>query len=112
MLCERRVRPTARLQLRHLWPGAERSGTDAIEDAAIQRLQAAMNGRVHHQLLGHPQVVQDDPRQDGDVALFHLADDGALGFNFLDAGDLLWFGTPADIRARRWKRLTVWPSSC
>jgi hypothetical protein len=84
----------------------------AVGEHVLGRLTPAINGRIGHQLLGFPPVVQDDPREDGQVALFHIAHDADLGFDFLDAGDLLFFGASDDIRARRWDRLTAWPSSC
>jgi Domain of unknown function (DUF1963) len=64
-----------------------------------------------HSLRGFPEVVQEDPRENGQVALFRIGDDAGLGFSFLDAGDLLFFGAPEDIRAQRWDQLTIWPSS-
>jgi hypothetical protein len=114
VLRERRVQPTARLQLREVGFGsaASRFGIDAVGEHVLGQLTPAINGRIGHQLLGFPPVVQDDPREDGQVALFHIAHDADLGFDFLDAGDLLFFGAPDDIRARRWDRLTAWPSSC
>jgi hypothetical protein len=66
---------------------------------------------VEEQLLGFPQVVQDDPRGDGQVALLHLGTD-ALGGDFLDAGDLLFYGPADAVRAGRWDRVTLSPSSC
>jgi hypothetical protein len=69
---------------------------------------------VPHQLLGWPLTVQDDPRgaDAADEVLLHIADDAALGLSILDAGALMFFGRPEDLRAARWERVTVWPSSC
>ena len=113
VLRERRVRPTPRLQIRHMGFGyaTRRYGLDAVADDLLQRLAYSINGGEDHQLLGYPAVVQDDPRDDGDVALFHLGNDGELRFDFLDGGDLLFFGSADAIKARDWERLTVWPSS-
>jgi uncharacterized protein DUF1963 len=113
-LREQRVQLLPRLQLRHLGfgSGEERFGLDPLAEAAVLNLTARINGDVPHQLLGFPQPVQDDPREDDQVVLFHIADDPALEFNFLDAGDLHFLGTPDDIRAQRWDALTISPSSC
>jgi hypothetical protein len=75
VLREGRVQPTARLQLREVGFGsaARRLGIDAVGEHVLGRLTSAVNGRIGHQLLGRPPVVQDDPRQDGQVAPFHIA---------------------------------------
>jgi hypothetical protein len=65
-----------------------------------------------HLMLGHPAVVQEDPRAPGDVNVLHIGWDEALGFEFLDAGDLTLHGCAADVRAGRWERLTLTPNSC
>ena len=41
-----------------------------------------------------------------------IADDPALRFAFIDAGDIHFLGTPDDIKHCRWGRLTVVPNSC
>jgi hypothetical protein len=89
-----------------------RFGIDAVGEHVLQRLTDAINGETPHQLLGFPLVVQDDPRDDGQVCLFHIGDDSELGFSFIDGGDILFFGSPEDVRARRWDQLTAWPSTC
>jgi hypothetical protein len=65
-----------------------------------------------HLLLGHPATTQDDPRDPGEIALLHVGWDERLGFEFLDGGDLTVHGTAEDVRAGRWDRLTISPSSC
>lgn len=65
-----------------------------------------------HLLLGHPGVVQEDPRDRGQLALLHVGWDEALGFEFLDGGDLTIFGDEADVSAGRWDELIVSSSSC
>lgn len=60
-----------------------------------------------HLLLGHPVPTQEDPREPGEVALLHIGPDGALGFEYLDGGDLTVHGAEDDVRAGRWDRLTV-----
>jgi hypothetical protein len=109
---EERVTPAARLQLRYVGGGFAmyKLGLDAVAEHVLSRVVWAVNGNRPEQLLGYPQVVQEDPRKDGDVAVLHLGDD-ALG-GFLDAGDLLFYGATEDVRAGRWDRLTVSPSSC
>jgi Domain of unknown function (DUF1963) len=113
-LVEQNVSPVARLQLRHLGfgHGNRLFGIDALAEGAVERLTERVNGAVHHQLLGHPWAVQDDPRAPGQIVLFHIADDAELEFSFLDAGDIHFLGMPEDIKACRWNRLTVVPSSC
>jgi hypothetical protein len=114
VLVEQRVSPVARLQLRHLGFGYGNRlfGIDALAEGAVERLTERVNGAVDHQLLGHPRAVQDDPREPGQIVLFHIADDAELGFSFLDAGDIHFLGTPEDIKACRWDQLTVVPNSC
>lgn len=68
-------------------------------------------GRPPHLLLGHPEPLQEDPREPGEASLLHVGWDEELGFDFLDAGDLTFHGDPADVRAGRWERLTVSPGS-
>ena len=58
-------------------------------------------------MLGHPTVVQWDPREPGQVSLLHIGYDEALRFEFLDGGDLTFYGDEDDVRAARWDRLTV-----
>jgi hypothetical protein len=64
-----------------------------------------------HLMLGHPAVVQEDPREPGQVNVLHIGYDEALGFEFLDAADLTFFGDADDVAAERWERLTVSPDS-
>ena len=59
-----------------------------------------------------PTVVQVDPREEGQIALFHIGHDEGVGFEFLDGGDLLFFGDRDAVCARQWDQLTVSPSSC
>jgi uncharacterized protein YwqG len=114
-LGEVRVTPTARLQLRHLGFGYGQRlfGLDALAEHAVERLIERVNGDARNQLLGYPWPVQDDPREPGQVVLLHVADDSEVGFgfDFMDAGDIHFLGTPEDIRARRWDQLTIWPNS-
>lgn len=64
-----------------------------------------------HLILGHPEFVQGDPREPGQVSLLHLGWDEALGFEYLDGADLTFYGDAEDVRAGRWERLTVEPQS-
>lgn len=113
-LSEQRVTPTARLQLRYLGFGSgERLfGIDALAERAVEHLTYRVNGANSQQLLGHPQHIQDDPRGPGQIVLFHIDGGGDLGFDFMDAGDIHFLGTPEDIRTGRWDQITVYPSSC
>lgn len=111
---ELRVRATPRLQLREFGFGfAERTlGIDAVGEHLLVATAERINGEAHAQLLGYPPVVQDDPREDGQVAVFHLAHAPDIGFEFLDGGDVLFYADEADVRDGRWERATAWPSSC
>lgn len=113
-LDEQRVAPTARLQLRHLGfgSGERRFGFDALAEAAVEHLTYRVNGANGQQLLGYPQPVQDDPRKDGQVVLFHIDGGGDIGFELMDGGDIHFLGTPDDILAGRWDQITVWPNTC
>jgi hypothetical protein len=113
-LSEQRVTPTARLQLRYLGfgSGERRFGIDALAARAVEHLTYRVNGGNSQQLLGYPQHVQDDPRRPGQIVLFHIDGGGNLGFDFMDAGDIHFLGTPEDIRAGRWDQITVYPNSC
>lgn len=113
-LVERRVRPAPRLQLRHLGfdYGHQRFGIDALAEDAVVDLTERVNGTTQHQLLGHPWPVQDDPREPGQIVLFHTGDDPEIDLHILDGGDLHFLGSPQDIAAQRWDQLTVWPNSC
>lgn len=111
---EQRVRPAPRLQLRHLGfdYGHQLYGIDALAEDAVVELTERVNGETHHQLLGHPWPVQDDPREPGQIVLFHTGYDPEIDLHVLDGGDLHFLGTPQDIAAQRWDQLTVWPNSC
>jgi uncharacterized protein YwqG len=102
--CERRVTTRRRLQIRE-----PRSQREQVHAELAAELAGASDGA--HQLLGHPPNVQEDPREDDDIALLHLTWDEPLGFTYLDGADLLVFGAPAHIRAGRWDRLTWIASS-
>jgi hypothetical protein len=113
-LDEQRVTPAARLQLRHVGFGfaMRKLGLDAVAEHVLADVVWNVNGNTAEQLLGYPPVVQEDPRtNDDDVAVLHLGTD-ALGGDFLDAGDLFFYGPADDVRAGRWDRLTISPSSC
>lgn len=114
VLRERWVQSTARLQLRRgdVGSAARSYGIDAVAEHVLERLTDAVNGEVDHQLLGFPAVVQVDPREEGQIALFHIGHDEGIGFEFLDGGDLLFFGDRDAVCARQWDQLTVSPSSC
>ena len=106
-LDEQRVSPVARLQLRHF-----ATSRDALAQHVVLRLAEAVNGPDLPQLLGHPWPVQEDPREPGQIVLFHISETVGLGFAFMDAGDIHFLGTPEDIKACRWDRLAVIPNSC
>jgi hypothetical protein len=76
-LVERRVKPAARLQLRHVGfgSGMTRYRLDALGESALEPLIWRLNGGVGHQLFGFPPTVQDDPRRDHEISLLHLAND-------------------------------------
>jgi hypothetical protein len=101
---ERRVTAQPRLQIRE-----PRSHGEHVHAQLAAELAGGFEGV--HQLLGHPPAVQEDPREDDDIALLHLTWDEPLGFTYLDGADLLVFGAPDDIRAGRWDRLTWMASS-
>ena len=92
-------------------------GLDAAQRLAYEHLHGALLeatpelGEPGHLLLGHPVVVQGDPREPGEVSLLHLGWDEALGFEHLDGGDLTFHADADDVRAGRWERLTVSPAS-
>ena len=95
----------------------EPMGLDAAQRLAYDQLYWALYeatpelGEPGHLLLGHPVVVQGDPREPGEVSLLHLGWDEALGFEHLDGGDLTFYADADDICAGRWERLTVSPAS-
>lgn len=60
-----------------------------------------------HMLLGHPDYVQDNPPEDGQISLLHINWDEPLGFVFGDGGQITLHGTPDDIRTGRWDRITA-----
>lgn len=113
-LPEGRVTPTTGLQLRQtgFGSGRRRFGIEPDEETLVLEVRWAAFGRPPRpQLLGFPLVVQDDPRDDGDVALLHV-DPDVLGVPFLDGGDILFFLRAEDLEAHRWDQVTAWPSSC
>lgn len=65
-----------------------------------------------HLILGHPSVVQEDPREPGQINVLHMGWDEQLGFEFLDGGDITFYGDGADVEAGRWERLIVSTASC
>jgi hypothetical protein len=87
------------------------------ERAAYQRLTDQLCeitpglGTNAHLMLGHPTVVQEDPRAPGEINLLHLDYDEELGFMYGDAGDVTFYGTAEDIRAARWDRIKAIPNS-
>jgi hypothetical protein len=95
----------------------EPTGLDEAERLSYERLRQLLLDAAPelwepgHLLLGHPEVVQYDPREPGQVSLLHFGWDEALGFEFLDGGDLTFYGDADDVRSGRWERLTVSPAS-
>ena len=95
----------------------EPEGLDAAQRLAYERLHGALVEAVPellepgHLLLGHPVVVQGDPREPGQVSVLHLGWDEALRFEHLDGGDLTFLGDAEDVRSGCWERLTVSPAS-
>jgi hypothetical protein len=69
-------------------------------------------GADAHLMLGHPSVVQVDPREPGEINLLHLDYDEELNFMYGDAGDVTFYGTAEDIRAGQWNRVKAMPNSC
>jgi uncharacterized protein YwqG len=69
-------------------------------------------GTDAHLMLGHPTVVQEDPREPGEINLLHLDYDDELNFMYGDAGDVTFYGAAEDIRAGRWDRVKAMPNSC
>lgn len=121
-LPERRVRLDACLQLRtDFGVAGELLGIDDRAARAAVDVAAAVNGVGPHQLGGHPWCVQEDPRPilvhlgeaaAEPVTLLHLGSDHDLGLTLGDAGTLHLYGDAADVRARRWDRLTCWHAGC
>ena len=113
-LKERRVRPRARLQLRHVGfrYALHRFGIDEDGERILERIAERANGNNVHQLLGFPATVQDDPRTNDEVSLLHLVDDWQLDFSFLDAGSVHFYAPADELRARRWQQVTLWTSTC
>jgi uncharacterized protein YwqG len=111
---EQRVQAHARLELRAvgIGYGARLFGIDADSEQVLERIVSHGNGGVAHQLLGFPATVRDDPRTAGEVSLLCMVDDWQLEFSFLDAGSLHFYAAEADVRARRWNRVTLWTSTC
>jgi hypothetical protein len=64
-----------------------------------------------HLMLGHPLVVQSDPRERGEVNLLHIGSDEALGFEYLDAADITFYAPAENLRAGRWGAVTAEPQS-
>jgi hypothetical protein len=93
-------------------------GLDAAQRVVYDRFHSALVDvtpallEPGHLLLGHPVVVQLDPREPGQVSLLHMGWDEALRFEFLDGGDLTFYGDAEDVRAGRWDRLAVSAESC
>lgn len=107
-LTERRVRFEAVLTLPERPSGlsdAERVSYDRLHERLLEVTPGLW--RPPHLVLGHPSVVQGDPREAGDVSVLHLGWDPDLGFEHLDAGDLTFYGAADDVQAGRWERLTV-----
>ncbi len=111
VLRERRVTPTAKLQLRHLHIAAAYD-LDAIDEHLIvEELAPRFNGDADHQMLGFPRFIQDNPLPDDEIPLFFIAYDRPLGFAFLDNGTLVFHGKRDDVAAGRWDQLTIHPDS-
>jgi hypothetical protein len=113
LLRERRIRFEPVLTLpQDLW------GLSTADELAYERLYYALweltpgLDSPSHLMLGNPSVVQEDPREPGEVSLLHMGSDEELGFDFLDLGDITFYGDPDDVRAGRWERLTVSTQSC
>ena len=62
-------------------------------------------GADAHLMLGHPTVVQEDPRAPGEINLLHLDYDQELNFMYGDAGDVTFYGAADDIRNGHWDRV-------
>jgi hypothetical protein len=111
---ERRVRFQPVLTL----PGRDAGDLSDEEWAAYERLTDQLYevtpglGTNAHLMLGHPTVVQEDPREPGEINVLHLDWDEELGFMYGDAGDVMFYAAAEDIRAERWDRIKAVPNSC
>ena len=111
---ERRVRFEPVLTL----PDADPDALSDDEWEAYERLTDRIYevtpglGSDAHLILGHPTVVQGDPREPGEINLLHLDFDEELNFMYGDAGDITFYGAGEDIRAGRWDRIKAIPNSC
>jgi len=82
----------------------------ADREAAVADVVWMEYGSEDH--LPEPYCRSGRSTREGQIALFHIGHDEAIGFEFLDGGDLLFFGDRDAVCARQWHQLTVSPSSC
>jgi len=85
------------------WPAE-----DDLDEDTERQLDAA--SQSWNQILGIPVTSQDDPRDRGQVALLTVIP-YTIGGDFLDGGDVSFVIGRRDLRARRWSRISVVPSS-
>jgi YD repeat-containing protein len=104
------------LTLPESWLARDRYGLTPGESVAYDRLwdrcstalddPAGRDGLTdHHQILGHPESLQDDPRGGDQVLLLLVSSDGATGLAYQDGGCVYYLAEPEDLRAGRFDRV-------
>jgi uncharacterized protein YwqG len=126
-LTELPVLPRAVITVPDAWSlgltGFDERRYDRVDHAgeAARKDPALANGwSGAHQMLGHPQPVQADPREPGQadprepgqVLLLQISTDHRLDFSYMDLGAIYFLATPEALQARRWDEVTAEDASC
>lgn len=114
VLRERRVRAVAQLTLPASWEVGERLGLGAIQRKvyydAVERSVGPPYGC--HWVLGWETGVQGYLPDEHEVLLLHLADDGDLDFDYMDAGAIQFRIPRAALAAGDWSAVVAYADSC
>ncbi|WP_148261143.1 DUF1963 domain-containing protein [Conexibacter woesei] len=114
VLRERRVRAVAQLTLPTSWQVGVLLGLGPVELAAYYGAVERSVGPQHgcHWILGWETGVQGYLPDDDSILLLHLADDGGLDFNFMDAGSIQFRIPHTALAAGDWSAVFAYADSC
>lgn len=84
-------------------PPAAPSFLTAEEQGAYDEVRASLEPEPSHQLLGHPDIVQSDPRQATEALLLQVDSDTGTGMTWGDVGRVYYLISREDLLGQRFK---------